>query len=111
MANIKITDLNNFADPNSTDVLPIVDVANDETKKVSIGNLMKSAVAGTAALPGVAFAVDEDTGMYRNASDQLAFATGGVERILIDDNGDVTISGSLTVNGTTTPIDSPTLTV
>ncbi len=111
MANIKITDLNNFADPNSTDVLPIVDVANDETKKVSIGNLMKSAVAGTAALPGVAFAVDEDTGMYRNASDQLAFATGGVERILIDDNGDVTISGSLTVNGTTTTIDSTTLTV
>jgi len=111
MANIKITDLNNFADPNSTDVLPIVDVANDETKKVSIGNLMKSAVAGTAALPGVAFAVDEDTGMYRNASDQLAFATGGTERILIDDNGDVTISGSLTVNGTTTTIDSTTLTV
>ncbi len=111
MANIKITDLNNVADPNSTDVLPIVDVANDETKKVSIGNLMKSAVAGTAALPGVAFAVDEDTGMYRNASDQLAFATGGVERILIDDNGDVTISGSLTVNGTTTTIDSTTLTV
>jgi hypothetical protein len=111
MANIKITDLNNFADPNSTDVLPIVDVAEDETKKVSIGNLMKSAFAGTAALPGVAFAVDEDTGMYRNASDQLAFATGGVERILIDDNGDVTISGSLTVNGTTTTIDSTTLTV
>ena len=111
MANIKITDLNNFADPNSTDVLPIVDVAEDETKRVSIGNLMKSAFAGTAALPGVAFAVDEDTGMYRNASDQLAFATGGTERILIDDNGDVTISGSLTVNGTTTTIDSTTLTV
>ena len=111
MANIKITDLSNFADPNSTDVLPIVDVANDETKKVSIGNLMKSAVAGTAALPGVAFAVDADTGMYRNASDQLAFATGGVERILIDDSGVVTIAGDLTVNGTTTTIDSTTLTV
>jgi len=47
MANIKITDLNAYTDPKSTDVLPVVDVTNDLTKKVSIADLMENAGSGT----------------------------------------------------------------
>lgn len=117
MANIKITDLNAYADPQSTDVLPIVDVANDETKKVSIADLMENAGAGTEALPGIAFDGDPNTGIYRPAGDQIAISTAGTQRLLISDAGAVTIPGALTVEGnatfegTTTFIDSTTLQV
>jgi len=40
MANVKITDLTAYTDPASTDVLPIVDVGADVTKKVSIGEVV-----------------------------------------------------------------------
>jgi hypothetical protein len=42
MADIKITDLAAYTDPVSTDVLPIVDVGSDLTKKVSIADLLKN---------------------------------------------------------------------
>ncbi|RWR45873.1 hypothetical protein EOW65_15120 [Sinirhodobacter ferrireducens] len=35
--------------------------------------------AGTAGLPGVSFAGDADTGLFRPAANQLAFAEGGVD--------------------------------
>jgi len=111
MANIKITDLDAYADPKSTDVLPAVDVTNDETKKVSIADLMENAGSGTEALPGIAFDGDPNTGIYRPAADQLAISTAGTQRLLISDTGAVTIPGDLTVQGTTTTIDSETLVV
>ena len=40
MANIKITDLTTYTDPATTDVVPIVDVGNDTTKKVSVGEVV-----------------------------------------------------------------------
>ena len=43
MADIKITDLAAYTDPVSTDVLPIVDVGSDITKKVSIADLLENA--------------------------------------------------------------------
>jgi len=39
MSNKKITDLTNYATPVSSDVLPIVDVSNTTTKKVTMSNL------------------------------------------------------------------------
>ena len=39
MANIKITDLTAYTDAASTDVLPIVDVGADVTKKIAIGDI------------------------------------------------------------------------
>ncbi len=111
MANIKITDLSAYSDPESTDVLPIVDITNDATKKVSIADLMENAGAGAEATPGIAFDGDPDTGIYRPAANQLAFSTGGTQRILIDDSGVVTVAGDLTVNGTTTTVNSTTVTV
>jgi hypothetical protein len=111
MANIKITDLDAYADPKSTDVLPAVDVTNDETKKVSIADLMENAGSGTEAAPGIAFDGDPNTGIYRPGADQLAISTAGTQRLLISDTGAVTIPGDLTVQGTTTTIDSETLVV
>ena len=111
MANIKITDLDAYADPKSTDVLPAVDVTNDETKKVSIADLMENAGSGTEALPGIAFDGDPNTGIYRPGADQLAISTAGTQRLLISNTGAVTIPGDLTVQGTTTTIDSETLVV
>ena len=89
MANIKITDLTAYGDPDSTDVLPIVDVGADVTKKVSIADLLENAGSGTAAAPGIAFDGDSNTGIYRPGADQLAISTGGTERLFIDASGNV----------------------
>lgn len=40
MANIKITDLTVYTNPATTDVVPIVDVVSDVTKKVSVGEII-----------------------------------------------------------------------
>jgi len=49
MANVKITDLAVYTAPKTTDVLPIVDVGADVTKKVSVGDFV-----GTMLPPGTA---------------------------------------------------------
>jgi hypothetical protein len=63
MATTKITDLTAYTDPVNTDVLPIVDVTSDVTKKVSIANVMKNASLGTAAAPAISFDGDPNTGI------------------------------------------------
>ncbi|NBT52519.1 MAG: hypothetical protein EBT12_13380, partial [Marivivens sp.] len=102
MANIKITDLTAYGDPDSTDVLPIVDVGADVTKKVSVGDLLKNAGSGTASTPGIAFDGDSNTGIYRPGDDQLALVTDGTEAARIDS------SGRLLVNTPTTRGDNTT---
>lgn len=89
MADIKITDLVAYSDPVSTDVLPIVDVAADITKKVSIADLMENAGAGSVGLPSIGFDGDIDTGFYHPALDTIALVTGGVERIRVDSSGNI----------------------
>ena len=111
MATTKITDLTAYTDPVNTDVLPIVDVTSDVTKKVSIANVMKNASLGSASLPGVSFDGDPNTGIYSPGADQVAVTTGGTQRLLIDSSGAVTIAGDLTVNGTTTNINTTNLVV
>jgi len=96
MANIKITDLATIADPISTDVLPIVDVSDDVTNKISIEELLKNVAAGTAAAPGIAFDGDPDTGVYNSGTNALAFSTGGTGRLFIDSSGNLGV-------GTSTP--------
>ena len=87
MANIKITDLTAYTDPLNTDVLPIVDVTSDTTKKVSIADLLKNASAGTAAAPSISFDGDPNTGIYSPGADQLAISTGGTGRLFVDESG------------------------
>ena len=128
MANVKISDLTEFVTAEPTDVVPVVDLVNDQTKKIKIENLARASADGTAAAPGIAFSADRDTGIYRPAANQFGISTGGVSRLVIDDSGDITIggdvtansitfssnltvAGNLTVNGTTTTINSTTLQV
>ena len=94
MANIKITDLAAYTDPVSTDVLPIVDVGNDLTKKVSIADLLENAGTGSAAAPSFSFDGDNDTGIYRPGANQVAIATGGTGRLFVDASGRVGVGTS-----------------
>ena len=87
MANIKITDLTAYTDAASTDVLPIVDVGADVTKKITIGNVVKAVPLGTAALPGLAFDGDPNSGVYSPGADQVAISTGGTGRLFVDASG------------------------
>ena len=94
MANVKITELTALTDPASTDVLPIVDVVADVTKKISIADLLENAGSGTAAAPGIAFDGDSNTGIYRPGADQLAISTGGTGRLFIDSAGRLLVQSS-----------------
>ena len=96
MADIKINDLTAYTNPVSTDVLPIVDIGNDLTKKIQISNLLKNATGGSATAPSFAFDADPDTGMYRYGTNAMAFTTAGNGRLFINSSGNVGI-------GTTSP--------
>ena len=50
--------------------------------------------AGTAALPGIAVSGDPNTGIYSPGADQLAIATGGTGRIIVDASGNVNIDSN-----------------
>lgn len=94
MANVKITGLTAITAPANTDVLPIVDVSADVTKKVSVADLLESAGDGTAALPAFAFDSEKDIGMYRVGANQLGFATDATARLVIDGSGNVAIGAT-----------------
>jgi len=94
VANVKITELTALTDPASSDVLPIVDVGADETKKVTIADLLENAGDGSAANPAFSFDNDKNTGIYRPGVDQLAISTGGTGRLFIDSSGNAGIGTS-----------------
>jgi hypothetical protein len=85
MATTKITELSAHTNPATTDVLPIVDVSEDSTKKIAVPELFKGVANGSEAAPAIAFASDSDTGIYKPGTgsfydDQIAIATGGTNR-------------------------------
>ena len=92
MANVKITELTAITAPATTDVLPIVDVTADTTKKVSVADLLESAGDGAAATPAFSFASDKNIGMYRVGADQLGFATAGVQALYINADGNILVA-------------------
>ena len=94
MANVKITELTAYTNPDSTDVLPIVDVGADVTKKISIADLLENAGSGTAAAPGIAFDGDSNTGIYRPGADQVAISTNGTGRLFVDSSGRLLVGTS-----------------
>lgn len=63
------------------------------------------ASSGTAAAPSHTFASDVDTGIFRRASNELGFSTGGVQAGYVDGSqklfwgGAVDVTGAFTVNG------------
>jgi hypothetical protein len=91
MANVKITELTAATALAGTDVLPIVDVGADATKKVSVSDLLRNLPDGTASAPALAFADDQNSGVLSPAENELAFATSGTQRLVIDSNGQVGI--------------------
>jgi hypothetical protein len=112
MSNVKISGLTAYTNPASSDVLPIVDLLNDQTKKITVADLLKNGFGpGTVALPSFSFIGDPDTGIYSPGANQFAVTTGGTQRLLIDASGNTTIQGDLTVNGTTTTVSSNTLSI
>ena len=116
MANRKITAMTALTAPAESDVLPIVDVseaaATDKNKKITVQELFKGVPDGTAAAPSLAFGSgDGDNGIYLAGTDTVGISTGGTQRVTVNASGDVSISGSLIVSGTTTTIESTTVTV
>jgi hypothetical protein len=53
---------------------------------------------GTAALPSLAFSSDQDTGLFRLASDQLAFTTAGVRAFFIGSDGSINMDAGHNIN-------------
>ena len=94
MANVKITELTAATALAGTDVLPIVDVGADATKKVSVSDLLRNLPDGSAASPSLAFADDQNTGVLSPGDNSLAFATSGTQRLVIDSSGRVGIGTS-----------------
>ncbi len=72
---------------------------------------------GSLSSCALKFATDPNTGLINPGSDQLALVTGGVARLTIDSagaatfTGNVSIAGSLTVNGSFTSTDNIALIV
>ena len=101
MANRKISDLTSLTAPATGDLLPIVDIseaaAADKNKKITFGELLASAPAGTTAAPSFSFDGDPNTGIFNPAADTLAFAGGGTEIARIDSSSRLLV-GTSTAN-------------
>ena len=104
MADRKISDLTALTTPASGDVLPIVDIseaaAASKNKRITIEELMRGVPDGTAAAPGIAFETDPNTGIYSPGADQLAVATNGAQKLLIDSSGNIAVIGGSITNNT-----------
>ena len=96
MANVKITELSSATTLGSTDVFPVVDVGSTQTRKVTVADLLRNTPDGTASAPSIANAGDQDTGIYFPAENNVGVSTGGTQRLVIDNSGNVGI-------GTTSP--------
>jgi len=53
---------------------------------------------GTAGAPSHSFTADPDTGMYRNAANQLGFSTGGSQRLLLTNSQITSSTGDFLLN-------------
>jgi hypothetical protein len=99
MPDAKITALTALAAANvaSTDVLAIVDIsdttqdASGTSKKITVGDLYDAMPDGLVGTPGLAFASDPNTGIYRVGADTLGIVTGGVKQIDVGANGVTTM--------------------
>ena len=111
MANIKITGLSAAGSLAADDVLPVVDISADATKKITATNLFRTLPDGTAAAPSLAFGSDPANGIFLASSDTVGISTGGTQRVTVDASGNVVISGDLTVQGATTTVESTTVTI
>jgi len=113
MANRKISEFTALTAPASGDTFAILDVdasGAEVNKKITYANVLGKAPDGSAAAPAFSFSSDTNSGIS-GGSDTLVLSTGGTAAISVDSSQNVTLSANLIVNGTTTTIDSTTLTV
>ncbi len=79
------------------------------------GGTMTGAILGddstSASTPGYAFDGDANTGLLRTGADAVALVTGGTAAVSVDSSQNVILAANLTVNGTTTTIDTQNLDV
>lgn len=103
MANVKISDLTAYTNPVGTDVVPIVDLVNDQTKKVTVEDLVQA--SGTVAAGGTAgqalikaSATDYDTTWTTLTTGTVTSVavTGGTG--LSSSGGPITSNGSINLN-------------
>jgi hypothetical protein len=98
MANRKISDLTALTAPATGDLLPIVDIseaaAADKNKKITYGELLASAPAGSAAAPSFSFDGDPNSGLYSAGADQVAISTNGAGRLFVDASGRIGVGTS-----------------
>ena len=115
MANKKISQLTELTAPAASDYLPVIDVSETadsaKNKRVTYNSLLTNLPAGSASTPTLSFVGDSDTGLAQSGANGLMLVTGGTARLTVASDGKVTIANDLQVNGTTTTIDSTTLTV
>ena len=111
MAEIKINDLTAYTSPVSTDVLPIVDVGNDVTKKVSIADLVALAAVTSVNTQTGAVVLDADDISDSSTTNKFATATqltdigtavqpGDNVSTLTNDAGYITATGTYWTEGT-----------
>jgi hypothetical protein len=65
---------------------------------------------GTESTPSISFMSDTNTGFYRTGADSIGISTGAGQRVEINDDG-IVVKGNITVEGTTTQIDSNTVNI
>jgi len=91
------------------------DISGISTFLPLTGGTMTGQILGddstSASTPGYAFDGDPDTGLLRTGANEIALVTGGTARLTADASGNINIPGNLSVQGTTTTIDSTTLVV
>ncbi|ADK73486.1 ribonuclease III [Roseobacter phage RDJL Phi 1] len=75
----------------TTNELLIFDGSSWSPSVPSFGN-------GSAASPAYSFPTDSDTGMYRNAANELGFATGGSERLKLTNTQITSSTGDFLLN-------------
>jgi hypothetical protein len=103
MSNVKISQLTAYVSPASTDVLPIVDLVNDQTKKVTVASLVQA--SGTVAAGGTTGQAlikvsntDFDTTWTTLSNGTVTSVTVSGGTGIGSTGGAITSSGTITIN-------------
>lgn len=70
------------------------DGSNAATGNLNLGGFLPTNIgAGTAAAPAICAGNDVNTGIFAPAADQIGIATNGIERVRLDDGGNLVMPG------------------